>query len=256
MDAIVGWLKGKRPYTEGVQLYAVYGNDLGLKRLFLEEWTEFKGKKLEEAMMALCNSKQDKTVLDNSAKNIESDIDDHDWRINNLEGDIQDGLDSIEQLQKDVEHLKFNMIPKGVGWPQVMDETLRTLHATWLILFSEKKNLQARIYDVALAGEKDAAKKKEAGAMACRILELRDQCKEIYNKRDYYLQHTKLPEEMKLIDIPDDPKKFPLTLQNFQRYARDYKNKLKKQPQNASFQKQLEKYEWGIKELKRLMDVV
>lgn len=196
---------------------------------------------------------------------VESNVEDLDYKIESVSDDVSDVRQEleetilpIEQLQKDVAHLKNNTIPKQKGWPQVMDATMQELHREWLPLFGEKKNLQARLHETATAGLTDEKKRDEAGAMAAKILDLRDAIRKIYAKRDAYKATGKLPEEKKPfeLEIPTDPNKWPITLANYQRYVRDYKAKLKKKPGNENFKKQLAKYEWGVAELKRLMNVV
>jgi hypothetical protein len=181
------------------------------------------------------------------------DIEEEVIRIDNLES-------TTNKLSEEIEKLKKKGIPVSAGWPKDMDDELRSLYDEWLPKFIYKKNLQARIYDVALLGKKDEAEKRKAGEMAHKILDLRNECRAIYQKRDYYLEHKKMPEEKKLCDIPEDPKKWPLELQNAQRYVRDKKLKLKKlEPTEANkkkidaLTKKLEIYEWKINELKKLL---
>lgn len=270
MDEIRRWLDSKRPYDAGVKLYMQYGQDPLHLLLFQEEYTEFKRVRLIELLEGLCLASPEPPTEPVLAGGISEvvmvNIEDVE-EFKQLQNDHEDLLEEKEELEIQVETLeeekqglqdenqKLKSERKNAprGWPAAMDETIKALHDQWHPLFVEKKNIQARIYDIALAGQSDPEKKKEAGAMAHKILDLRDQCKRIYAQRDHYIKYHKLPEEKKPIGIPDDPMKWPVTLQNFQRYVRDYKNKLLKQPHNEAFQKQLEKYQWGVAELKKIM---
>src|SRR6185436_9263303 len=72
-------------------------------------------------------------------------------------------------------------------WPEkIEDPVLTALKAQWKPLFAEMMSLTSRIYDVAKAGLHDEQQKREAGKMAHRILDLDDECEEIYIKRDHY----------------------------------------------------------------------
>lgn len=295
MQEIIEWLNGNRSYDAGAKLYIQYGADALLKQLFKENYTDFKQKKLLQVLQQMVDKKEayksqpekkiisqatkpllvhdvieirnDDSVNTESQKVIARRIDDLEDRIEDVEFDKSDKEEeftklskSVEKISDEVERLKKSGTPVSRGWPPVMDETLQQLYDEWLPQFVEKKNLQARIYDVALAGEKDPVKKKEAGAMANKILTLRDACRKIYEKRDFYLKNKKLPKEENICDIPDNPLKWPLALQNYQRYLRDYKSKVAKIPATRenekkvyNLQKQIKKYEWGIAKLKELL---
>ena len=89
--------------------------------------------------------------------------------------------------------------------------------------------------------------------MAHRILDLDDACDDIYRQRDHYLAHGHLPEEPKPLALVVDPAKMPLALANCSRYLRDYKNKLKKHPDDVRAAAQLAKYEWAVAEYKKIL---
>jgi len=222
MDVIKAWLAGPRRYEDGANLYIQYGRDEKLKRIFREPPSDFKRKKLEAELRSLL---QVTTVT----------------RIK-------------EEQQKTVAIKREASFPER-KWPKERDTTLEVLHAKWKPLFAEMMSLMSRIYDVALAGKTDAAKKQEAGAMAHRILDLDDECDDIYRQRDFYLQHKKLPEEQKPMELVVDPIKIPLALANCTRYVRDYKNKLKKDPGNVKAAAQLANYEWAVSEYKKILKI-
>ncbi len=259
MDAVNNWLVSGGGYSAGVALYLAHGKDALLKKLFKEEWSAFKEQKLRVAMLALTGVlppvADTADVVDVPLKALKEELSELQYQLDEVaseKDELEESNWELEEynaeLQSEVKKLKNVAKNAPKGWPADMDATIKALHDEWMPLFMEKKNLQSRIYDVAKAGEKT-----EAGAMAHRILDLRDECRHIYKKRDHYLVHKKLPEEPKLIELPVDKNKWPITLQNYQRYVREYKKKLAAAPGDANFLKQLEKYQWGVAELKKLM---
>lgn len=221
MDAIREWLKSTQNYDAGAKLYLMYGKDHALRRIFSEPASDFKKRKLVEALKGLLSKKV-----------------------------------AVENI---VQQTKTVAIERIAGadrkWPDELDNTLAALQLQWKPLFSEMMHLSSTIYDVALAGKTDSAKEAEAGRMAHRICDLDDQCDAIYAQRDFYREHKKLPEEKKPIELVVDPKKIPLAMANATRYVRDYKNKLRKDPANVHAAQQLEKYEWAVAEYKRILNI-
>ena len=211
--AIKTWLNGPRKYDDGAKLYLQYGRDEMLKRIFREPVSDYKRKKLEESLKAL------------------------------LQKNTQVKAKTEVHKKAAVESVALN----DRRWPKERDATLSALHEKWKPKFAEMMSLMSRIYDVAVEGKTDVAKKKEAGAMAHRILDLDDECEEIYTQRDHYLKHGRLPNvEETPMEVVVDPKKWPVALENCRRYVRQYKNKLKNKLDDVNAAKQLKKYEWGV----------
>lgn len=221
MDAIRSWLKGPKHYNDGAALYLKHGTDIKLKRVFREAESPFKKQLLEDTLRKMLQ----KQVV-------------------------------VEEKQAEQKVVAI----ASVGWPEKKwpderDNILQALWEQWKPLFAEMMYLCNTIYDVAKAGETDAAKKIEAGKMAHRILDIDEECDEIYRKRDHYLQHQALPQEEKAMELVVDPLKIPLALQNEQRYVRDYKNKLKKDPTNIKAAEQLKKHEWAVEQYKKILKI-
>jgi len=266
MEAIQNWFLSNRPYYEGVALYQQYGKDPLLQLLFLEGYSEFKREALAEALQFVlapccdscehghvCDSdlpiSDDPTPFDHTfevvipgTEHLENRNQFLEERNDELHGEYVDLLDQVEeledennelrdendQLSDENKQLKKKAVSTPKGWPAEMDAAIQGLYDQWLPMFKERKDLQARILDVALAGEADPEKEEEAGAMAHQIVALRKECQKIYRTRDYYLEHKKLPEEAPLPNLVTDPKKHPKSLANHQRYLRDYKAKFAK----------------------------
>ncbi len=231
MEAIRIWLNGDRVYSTGVRLYMQYGNNPLLKRLFSQpDESTFKKEKLADALASLLPSQ---TPIS------------------------EDPLPS-GSARASTSHKPTRTTPHrnpGTGWSQMMDAEETKLFNEWKPIFSERNDLASRIGEIAIAGERDQEKRKEAGIMALRILDLDDECDRYYTKRDYYLKNKKLPEDYPYGQPCLDPKLIPLKLENALKYARDYRAKLKKDPGNSRYQEQLTKHEWFIahynKELNR-----
>jgi hypothetical protein len=242
MDAIRNWLNSGREYHGGVQLYVQHGTNELLKKLFtVEGFSEFKQQQLEKALTNLLqqsdlshNLQETErlfTIIDNKAKSI-------------VENGIVPVIPPTKFLQADGSEFPKTEgvldLQKRKGWRNPMDSNEQALFERWKPLHAEMLDLQARLEDVARAGQSDATKKVEAGRMALRIIALDKQCDQIYTERDHYLKTGKLMEDGyndKPLDIPVDPVKWPLRLQNHQRYLREYKATRQKQTDPEKQQK-------------------
>lgn len=194
METIRAWLNGAKNYDEGVKLLLEHSRDAKLKRLYTTEGaSDFKRGLLQKELQKLLSG----AVVHQQV--------------------VQQEQEKVVQLVAKAHN----------GWPSPMDEVVAALHAQWKPLFSEMNALSSRLYDVAKAGNE-----AEAGRMAHRILELDDQCDAIYDKRDFYLEHGKLPHEPTPKGIVTDPAKWPLALQNAQRQLRESRLKVKDDPTN------------------------
>lgn len=208
MEALRNWLNSARNYDEGVKLLVQYSSDAKLKRLFTTEAkSEFKQKLLLQKLQGLYTAGTTQQIV------------------------------KEEQSQQVVQRVAV----AHFGWPPEKDEVITALHAQWKPLFSELNALSSRIYDIAKAGNKT-----EAGAMAHRILDLDDQCDALYDKRDYYLQHGRLPEEKAEYPVVTDPLKFPLALSNAQRQLREARLRLSKNPNSERIAATIKKNEWYV----------
>lgn len=263
MEEIKAWLESNRPYDAGAKLYLQCGKDPLLRMLFQEDWSAFKQEKLAEVLQLLTPGdiagKEPSAIVQPVVAQIDLKLkelsDENEYlqdensdlldRVDDLENDNNGLQNTNEELTEENKLLKQKAISTPKGWPPVMDATTQQLYDQWKPLFLEKKNLQARITDIALAGEQDPEKEKEAGTMAHLILDLRDACIKIYKKRDFYLANKKLPEEMTeaLPNLVTDPKKHPTSLANHQRYLRDYKAKFNKATTDADRQRLLKNIE-------------
>lgn len=206
MDDIKAWLCGPADYDTGVLLYNRFGINAALKRLFKEQWSAFKEDTLISALKDLYNANEPK----NEAT-------------------------SAQQTVRVTPFNQFKHWPSDTG----SDPVILALHQQWKPLFAEMMNLMHRVYDVAKQGEKNINKAIEAYQMAARILVLDDQIELIYAKRNFYYEHNRLPDNLEDPEQEEiiDPVKIAIELANNQRYVREYKVKLKKNPGHRSADK-------------------
>jgi hypothetical protein len=246
MENIRKWLNGPRNYSEGVKLLLEHSQDEKLKKLFSTEGpTDFKKKKLHETLQQ---------ILSNTNRNgIKNFI----QRQKPLEPELQKVLNttSTRLISQTPTRLDISApLQNPNKWPAQMDEVTKALFEKWKPIYAEKCNLEARIYEVAKAGLKNKSKEMEAGKMAHRILDLDDQCEQIYEQRNHYLKTGELPFHSKPSKLVVDPVKMATELKNAERYLREYKGRLKKNPADEKAAVKLKQYEEKIayykKELK------
>ncbi len=214
----------------------IYGTDLALKRSFQEDLvTDYKRKKLEEELNALLPT--DKPVKKPVVRS---------------PGLIKSTGPQISLQKPPAPSTEFT--PEK-GWSKQMDATEQVLHNKWKPLFTELMNLTARVGEQAREGKADPYKKIEAGRMALRILDLDDQLDEIYQQRDQYKASGHLPEEKPYGEPCIDFKQMPLKLANHQRYVREYKAKMTKNPNDLNMATQLKKHEWFVAYYKKQLNL-
>ncbi|MBE2229964.1 MAG: hypothetical protein IAE96_04890 [Chitinophagaceae bacterium] len=242
MEAIRIWLNGKQDYLAGVRLFSIYGKDLALKRSFAEPLvTDYKKKRLREVLEQLISTVTASSV-DIPAK-----------PVIKTPGHVTSFSASKSPISSNESIPDFT--PEK-GWSDKRDPTEQALHINWKPLFLELMNLTARVGDIARAGKMDPLKKIEAGRMALRILDLDDQLDHIYRERDMYRKTGQLPDKRPYGEPCIDFKQMPVKLANHQRYVRDYKAKLAKQPGNTDLAHQLQKHEWFVAHYKKELNIV
>jgi hypothetical protein len=134
-------------------------------------------------------------------------------------------------------------------WPATMDEVVAALFNQWKPLFAERNALCSRHYEVAKQNE------KESGKMAHRILDLDDEIDLIYEQRDYYLQHGRLPEKKVPKKLAVDPLRMVVNLKNAERYVRAFKIKVKNEPANVKAAAKLKEWEDTVIYYKRELKI-
>lgn len=225
MESVRLWLNSKRNYTAGARLYQAFGPDASLKKFFTDDSpSAYKQKRLADEMLLLLND----VVL--------------------LEEAIEEKTD--EQVKRVAAETT-----RRSGWSDIPDDIEATLHEKWKPLFKEMQDLCAQLEMVARLGLTDPAMERRAGEMVFRILKLEDMCDEIYEQRNYYKAHKKLPEQKEYGDLVVDPMQIPKALENHKRYVRQYRNKLTKEPDNLDFAKQLQKHKWFVREYKKILNI-
>lgn len=211
----------------GVKLYVEFGDNDDFKDLFLSEgYSAFKEQKLHELII-----------------------------------DLYHGIRSPETKDETHDEPEFLPTLSHKRWPAhpIEDPVVDALWRQWRPVYSEMLSLQHRIYEVALAGNTDQNKHLEAGQMAIRIKDLEDQVQDIYKERDFYVANGTLPgKHVKEDDELVDPVKWAIELKNNERYVRDYKLKISKDPENKNAVKwaaALKEKEAAVIKLKRLLKI-
>lgn len=234
MEAIRIWLNGDKDYTSGCRLYAQFGTDKLLNRLFSEKpETDFKKKRLKEALVSILSAQPPSLTPKHNQKN------------------------TAAKPQAIIAPVNAAPQPKPftgtTGWSKVMDDVEASLYEQWKPLYVEMMQLSAQLRDVALEGRTDPYKKIRSGEMALRILDLDDQCEAFYDKRDYYLEHKSLPVEFPYGEPCMDPNLWPLKLANHERYAREQRKKLQKDISDTTAAELVQKHEWFIAYYKKIL---
>lgn len=209
MVEIRTWLNSRvKSYDAGVQLYLQYGQDPGLRALFtLEAESDFKYQRLVQALQELiCPGEEgEKTALLSS---------------------------SAIPTQPRAIIADFSQFHKG--WPNpIADPVIQALYEQWRPLYADLMSAQQRIYEIALQGENgNTAKELEACQLAHRIIDLDNECDDLYSRRNHYLSHGHLPGNDQQKEIVGDPVRWATERQNGLRYIREYRAKIKKDPAN------------------------
>lgn len=222
MEAIRSWLNGRRDYATGVQLYRQYGTSEALKKMFREEPSEFKARKLATALEALLTAT---APTPEKKAQAEAAVVEQVAQRGKSEYAFREGMDEVETAL----------------WNSAR-EKLKQLDYLCSIQ-----------YELGKQGQHDNEKLRESGEVAFRTLDLDEEIGAIYQKLAYYREHKKLPEEKKLMPLVSDPIKMPVALKNAERYCREYRSQLEREPGNARAAQHLVKWEWAVKEYKRLL---
>jgi hypothetical protein len=244
---IGNWLNGSRDYNTGLRIYLEHGKDQNLRRLFTSEgFSPFKQQKLLTALQELLAGQAGviTTRIHTGAPSSETVPED------------KKSTDNVNKLAPDANKLA-NKAKLPRRWSEAMDLVERALYDKWKPLYSEMLDLQARIGPLARQAEKDALKDQEASTGALRMLELDRMCDHIYQERNYYLEHKKLPDVKSDLEIDPDPLTWPTRLSNHTRYLRDYKAKLRKEhdpDKRIKLSANIEYQEKMITEYKRLLN--
>lgn len=217
-ELIVKWLTSGKQYEAGVAIYLKYGKDVKLRRVFLEAETDYKRKRLEQELRNLLHSTQ------------------------------------VQEEKK--EKIVVNEVQPEKQWPDAPDDVLKSLRAQWKPLYSRMCFLCDTIYDVAKAGETDSYKEQEACKMAHEIMRLDAECDAIYEKRDYYLKHGRLPKEKEQMELAADPIGMVKQLENAKKYVRYYRGKMKEDPKNESYPAKMNHYAKIVEEYKKRLNIV
>jgi regulator of replication initiation timing len=284
MERIRQWLNDGGTYQDGVDLLLQFSQDPDMVELFtLEMETDFKKKLLRQELLQVLKSQSEDpeppnagqaTVLADQnelpaaaglAAPVASEI------VTELSQQLEQTMDELteakdqiddlelqnEQLQDENHDLQKKVTTKSPGrWshPSKMDQVEKELHDAWHPLFLEKCHLQNIIYDLANEGKTNREKCIQAGQMAHRILDLSKQCRSFYKKRDTYFTTGQAP----MVDAAAeqyavDPVVALKKLANAERYVRQMKNNLEKNPDDENSKRLLAKWQAAVDHYKEFL---
>jgi tetratricopeptide (TPR) repeat protein len=224
MDDIRQWLNNGRHYDDGVALLIKYCTDAKLKRLYTTEGaSDFKKTRLLQELQ---------TIFAGAGSP--------------LPGGVRGGGGGVEG---ETVNGKLPTVNPS-KWPAEMDSVVAALFEQWKPLFSERNDLCSRLDAIARAGDEN-----KTGKMAHRILDLDDAVDDLYAKRDYYLQHGKLPQAKQPRKMAVDPIKMAVVLKNHERYVREFKRKLKTNASNVKWAAKLKEHEDAVAYYKQQLKI-
>lgn len=220
MDDIRKWLNDRGNYADGCALYFRHGTNEILKRaLAIEPESDFKRNKLRASLVEILSGPPAPVVTP---------------------------------------HVVTKKYPESSPrWPDepIENEVIRALHTAWKPLYLSMMNAQARVYEVALLGQTDTNKKLEAARMVHEILNTDDAIEEIYFRRDFYNEHGHLPGGVDESPVVGDPVRWATNLHNAERYVRDFKLKMKRNPANDKAAAKLVFWENEVVKYRKLLNL-
>jgi hypothetical protein len=130
------------------------------------------------------------------------------------------------------------------------DDVLMALRSEWMPFYTEMNYLRHSL-DPLLDDDSSAAEIKRA-TIAQKILTLEKKCRAVWAKRDYYLQHRKLPGISTTKEIVVDGFKAAKQIENIKTYIRQYRKKVKDNPSNSRAVFHLQRFQTELKQLEEV----
>lgn len=147
-----------------------------------------------------------------------------DYKAKRLERALRDLMDKPADKTPPVFVKEF--VKPDDQWPDDADDVLKALKADGIRKFKEMQDMRSQLMGL----PNDEARCE----MAHAILRLDDEITLIWQKRDYYKAHGRLPSEPKEVELVGDPHLAMKRMTNLQRYIRREAQALKKDPGNAA----------------------
>ena len=148
------------------------------------------------------------------------------YKRTRLEKALREVLKGVEVAKTVEEKLPARISEKS--WPAeaAKDDVLKALRAEWLTHFKAMQDLRSQLLLLPTV--------QERGEAAFEILRLDALCDEIYDRRDFYLQHGTLPQlKSTQSEVIVDPAKIMQRMENLKRYIRRETANLEKNPGDA-----------------------
>lgn len=215
-EAIFQWLRSKQRYETGVALYDTYGKDNNIKRMLQQGKSAFRQRTLCSALKAMIEPDIENAGQKLNADQKASPI------VAAVPPDEKSDPEPIITLSKEV-------VAPG---PSSSKDPYQD---QWTPLFIEMNTLRHQLRYMATDVDRAEA--------AVRILNLRDSCKQFWDKRDYFRRTGQLPPEPKANTEPvADPNQLQRRLNNVLTYITKAKKALETDPENKKAQMRLVEY--------------
>jgi hypothetical protein len=217
MELIKKWLSGNRNYIVGAVLYKKFGSDEKLKKLFESRPDAYSQKRLVEELTKMA---------DNKRPPVAPLITDHSSRSE---------------------------------MPQSKDPVLKALRNEWLVPYKRMCYLQAELdrvttddsfplYDVNDKNSPEAIAKRKP--IAFEILELEQQCMQIWARRSHYEKNGSLPEVKEQEEaVPTDPVELGKLIEATKRNIRRNKQLTETHPGNTIYPLKQRQYETKLERI-------
>lgn len=205
VQIILNWLGGQQNFTVGATLYKTFGTDEAFKeQLSQGESPDIKKRLAEELQQLVRPMKKPEHVLDIAVRLIGKDTD------------------------------TDNPQPETSEMPLSADEVLQAIRNEWHPLYQRMNLLRYSLDKYGSDNSPEAIEYRKP--IAFEIRQLEKECNAIWAKRDYYLKEGKLPfGSEKKFEIPTDPVKLAMLINNIKKSIRTNRKLMKDHPGNPKY---------------------
>lgn len=136
--------------------------------------------------------------------------------------------------------------------PKSADPVLEALRQEWLVPYQKMNYLRHELDRYPDNTDEQIAKRKP---ICAEILELEQQCMQVWARRDHYLKEGKLPEvKNNELVLPEDPIALGKLIESLKRNVRRNKQLAEKHPGNAVYPHKVKQYEAELHGLLKKMN--
>lgn len=207
-EAILQWINSRQHYDTGVALYEAHGNDFAIKRMLGQGHSPFRQKVLVNALRAIA-------------------------------ADYSPRLDKPNPCEPTGDKALRKEVPQEPNPGETTEVNPSHLHdpfrSEWVPLFVEMNTLRHQLRYIPTDAERAEA--------AVRILKLREQCKAIWERRDYFQRTGEMPPPIELnVEPSADPNLLQRRLNNVATYITKARKAVDADPTNEKKAAKLAQY--------------